>query len=419
MSLRRKSCNACFKSRRKCNRDYPTCASCRRTKKDCYYAYAMIPQPGLPDHLVSTESENTDGDDLVDTLMTAGNGVSTATDMLHPTILDFEPYQSAFPLEDMRQPDDAITSRSQFSFTSQQCSPAMFPSRIPSTSPTSSIPSFLGGLGDLQRVEGSTESWQWVINELKRCPRDLAMRGETLFLHKELYRSMMPAAIRTALGLSATYCLLNESNQHVMFQAIDAEVFDLLQTPSLSGVDIARAKNSGDDGGMTLIEELARLQALTLYQMIRMYEGGLEQRALVDLQRGIMTTRALQLLRRLRAERDNDHGWHAWIIAESIRRTVLTVYMFYAVYSIAIHGFCIDFPTIAKLPVSTSPELWHSGDLHPSQRWSNETERTLAYEDYTEAWMVSPHVTLLPFEKFLVVPCKGLEGVAAYSGAVL
>ncbi|CAN9231170.1 unnamed protein product [Alternaria alternata] len=319
----------------------------------------------------------------------------------------------------MRRPDDTITSRSQFSFTSQQYSPAMFPSQISSTSPTSSIPSFLADLGELQRVEGSTESWQWVINELKRCPRDFAMRGETLFLHKELYRSMMPAAIRTALGLSATYCLLNESNRHVMFQAIDAEVFDLLQTPSLSGVDIARAKNSGDDGGMILIEELARLQALTLYQMIRMYEGGLEQRALVDLQRGMMTTRALQLLRRLRAERDNDHGWHAWIIAESIRRTVLTVYMFYAVYSIAMHGFCIDFPTIAKLPVSTSPELWHSGDLHPPQRWSNEMEQTLLYEDYTEAWMVSPHVTLLPFEKFLVVPCKGLEGVAAYSDAAL
>ena len=132
-----------------------------------------------------------------------------------------------------------------------------------------------------------------------------------------------------------------------------------------------------------------------------------------------MTTRALQLLRRLRAERDNDYGWHAWIIAESIRRTVLTVYMFYAVYSIAIHGFCIDFPTIAKLPVSTSPELWHSGDVHPPQCWSNEMEQTLSYENYTEAWIVSPHVTLLPFEKFLVVPCKGLEGVAAYSNSAL
>ncbi|RYO31430.1 hypothetical protein AA0113_g11832 [Alternaria arborescens] len=358
----------------------------------------MIPQPGLPDHLFSTESENTDSDFLVDTLVTAEIGGSTATDM--------------------QQPDDAITSRSQSSFTSQQCSPAMFPSQIPSTLPTSSIPSFLGGLGDLQHVEGSTESWQWVINELKRCPHDLAMRGETLFLHKELYRNMMPAAIRTALGLSATYCLLNESNRHVMFQAIDAEVFDLLQTPSLSGVDIARAK-SGQDGGMTLIEELARLQALMVYQMIRMYDGGLEQRALVDLQRGIMTTRALQLLRILRAERDNDHGWHAWIIAESIRRTVLTIYMFYAVYSIAIHGFCIDFPTIAKLPVSTSRELWHSGDLHSPQCWSNEMGQTLSYEAYTEAWMVSPHVTLLPFQKFLVVPCKGLEGVAAYSDTAL
>ncbi|KAG9187908.1 hypothetical protein G6011_05779 [Alternaria panax] len=151
------------------------------------------------------------------------------------------------------------------------------------TLPALRIPSFFCVLGEIQRVEGYTDSWQWVMNELKRHPRDFAIRAEKTFLHRELYRNMMQVAIHTALSMPATYYLLNDNTQHIMFQAVDTEVFDLLETPPSLGVDSERATNSRDNGIMTLVEELARLQALVLYQMIRMYDGGLEQRAVVDL----------------------------------------------------------------------------------------------------------------------------------------
>ncbi|WYZ36903.1 hypothetical protein EsH8_II_000409 [Colletotrichum jinshuiense] len=279
----------------------------------------------------------------------------------------------------------------------------------------------MGGLGELQRVEGCTESWEWVINELKRCPRDFATRGETLFLHKELYRNTMPKPIRAALGTSATFCLINENNSQILFRVVDAEVVELLKTPPPLAADADGGdgdKGSGSSSGMTLIEELARLQALTLYQMMRMFGGGLEQRVAVDLQQGLLKTWALQLLRRSRAELSDGcletDDWHTWIVAESIRRTVMVIYMFYGMYSIAMHGFCVEFPTLAKLPVSTSPGSWQSEAAHLIRRRGIEAEQTLPYEEYTKSWTVSPPKTLHPFEKFLIIPCKGLEGIAAY-----
>lgn len=303
-------------------------------------------------------------------------------------------------------------------------------SRAPPTLPKLNIPNFLGGLGEVQRVDGSTESWRWVIGELKRCPRDFATRGETLFLHKHLYRDAMPRAIRAALGTSAAFCTLDEDKRQLLFRALDAEVLELLRTPPPMDTDEGRGHGSvegigvggisGSSIGLTLIEELARLQAFTLYQMMRMFGGGLEQRLVVEQQRDLLTTWALQLLRRSRAELGGDgHGapnvnahmdnWNIWIVAESIRRTVMVVYMFYGIYSLAMHGFCVEIPTLAKLPVSTAPASWHSEAAYMARSRSGEAQKTLTYEQFTHCWSVSPPERLDPFEKFLVVPCKGLE----------
>ncbi|PVH96481.1 hypothetical protein DM02DRAFT_535207 [Periconia macrospinosa] len=280
--------------------------------------------------------------------------------------------------------------------------------------PALSLPNFMGGIGELQRIEGSTDSWQWVIGELKRCPRDLAMNGETLFLHSQLYREVMPAVIRTAMGICAMYCIQNANNRDTTLRMIDDAVLELINSPSPMMTD-ASGEIHPESG---LLDELARLQAFALYQMIRMFSGGIEQRVTIDLQRGLLTTRALQLLRRSRIVLGDNlspiQNWNAWIVAESIRRTVLVIYMFYGMYSMAMHGVCVDFATLAKLPVSTSPASWQVQDARAVFGAGTETERTLPYEDYTQEWMVSTQKTLHPFEKFLIVPCKGLEGVRAF-----
>ncbi|KAK8054997.1 hypothetical protein PG993_000224 [Apiospora rasikravindrae] len=445
MSLRRKSCDACYHGRRKCDRDFPICGTCRRTRKTCHFAYspitAVISEPGYS--VIVSDVDNSGG------TRPLTNSASAATTLTEPTIdpTDTGPPepadsgmlldlvgggQSASPISSNRWPGNDATasgtcdSNSFFINWPHSPGPVSSSPRAPTRRPPGfSIPSYLGSLGELQRVEGSSESWQWLIDELKRCPRDLATRGETLFLHKELYRDALPSSIRAVVGVSAIFALLNDNNRQMLFRLVDAEVLELLQTaPPILDTNAdsdgrSGSRNGYSSNGLTLVEELARLQALTLYQMMRMFAGGLEQRVVVEQQHGLLTTWALRLLERsqagLAADKDDD-DWHAWLVAESIRRTVMTVYMFYSMYSLAMHGFCADFPTLAKLPVSASLGSWQSEAAHRTRHpgVGGRADRILAYDAYTQYWAVSPPKRMDPFEKFLIIPCKGFEGIAAY-----
>lgn len=396
MSLRRKSCNACFKGRRKCDRGYPICGTCRRTNKSCHYVYAPISSATLPDGSLSAGTEFTED-------FTAHANISS---------VDREGDQS-----------DCLPSQGQ-PLASASSSASL---RVRPTPPKLNISNFLGSLGEMQRMEGSTDSWRWVIGELKRCPRELATRGETLFLHKNLYRGAMPRAIRAALGNSAAFCMLDEDKRNLLFQVVDAEVLELLSTPPLMNEEENQGRGglgvvgSGGISGLTLMDELARLQAFTLYQMMRIFGGGPEQRFVVEQQRDLLTKWALQLLRRSMAELgggrhhapDSDtYDWHTWILAESIRRTVMIVYMFYGMYSLSTQGFCVELPTLAKLPVSKAPASWHSEAAYMARNSRGETPQTSTYEEYTDSWMKSTSEKIDPFDKFLLVSCKGLEAVS-------
>ncbi|KAG6367072.1 hypothetical protein INS49_001254 [Diaporthe citri] len=417
-SLRRRSCNACFKGRRKCDRGYPTCGTCRRTNKSCHYVYAPISSASQPDDPVSADTDTVD-------VVPAHADISS---------LGLEGDETDFLAGQGWSVSDAVSRTTHSGSTSLQHNPTAFPSSTSSelsyaqqTPPKLNIPNFLGGLGEVQRVDGSTDSWRWVIGELRRCPRDLATRGETLFLHKNLYGDAVPRAVRAALGTSAAFCMLEEDRRQLLFRALDAEVMELTRPPPPMGADEGLGRGgssvvSTSSSGLTLIEELARLQAFTLYQMMRMYGGGLEQRIVVQQQRGLLMKWALQLLRRSRAELGGDGDgasdagghvdcWHTWILAESIRRTVLVVYMFYGMYSLATEGFCNEIPTLAKLPVSATPASWHSEAAYLAHSRVGEAPKTMTYEEFTYYWMVSPPARLDPFDKFLVVPCKGFEGI--------
>ncbi|KAK2598782.1 hypothetical protein N8I77_012169 [Diaporthe amygdali] len=438
MSLRRKSCDACFKGRRKCDRNYPACGTCQRTKKSCHYAYAPISSAtsSLPGDSISADTNiNAATAAVTETTGDTAGGLLGPGDIF---LFDYGGDQSD-SFSGQRWPiSNAASGTTRSSSTRLQRNPTTLPSSSTPSSvswcasprlPKLNIPNFLGGLGEVQRVDGSTDSWRWVIDELKRCPRDLATRGENLFMHKHLYRDAMPRAVRAALGSSAAFCMLNENNRQLLFRALDAEVLELLRPPppldedESPGHGYMGANASSSIGSrMSLIEELARLQAFTLFQMMRMYGGGLEQRVIVEQQRDLLTTWALQLLRRSRAELGDDGHrasdvdgdcWHDWIVAESIRRTVMIVYMFYGMYSLATQGFCVEIPTLSKLPVSAAPASWHSEAAYLARSRSGEAQQTLTYEEFTQCWMVSLPKTVDPFDKFLVVPCKGFDGIAA------
>ncbi|KAI9147326.1 Transcription factor gsfR2 [Paramyrothecium foliicola] len=387
MSLRRKSCNACFKSRRKCDLQYPACATCRRTKKTCSYAYAPPNQDQGPGGEQSF-------------------GAVTATDwanvepMMHNELLAWaeETTNHVGSQAFLGQTSSTFECSSTSSSDHDNITTRLFSSSEASYSPpsTPSPLSLVGPLGEPLPIEGSTETWQWVTNQLKSYPRDFAHQAQNVFIHSQLYREYMPRSIQAAFGISSTSCLVTDSNRRMLFRVVDNEVLGLLESTAEP----------------TLLDELAKIQALLLYQMIRLFQGGIEQRAMAEQQQGLLMTWSLKLVRRCEAELRNGElvDWQTWILAECIRRTAIVVYMLYGINSIFREGICIGFPTLAKLPMSRSTTSWDSEEQY--RRFSG-VANVVPYEAFTALWLVSTDGRLGPFEKLLVAACRGLDTVMA------
>jgi hypothetical protein len=271
--------------------------------------------------------------------------------------------------------------------------PRLMPSTV--SHALSSPPALIGLLGEVQPVQGSNRTWQWVIDELKRYPQDFAQQAQNVFIHPELYRDSMPKFIQAAFGISSSSCLLTENNQRMLFRIVDTEVLGLLSPTDEP----------------TLLEELAKNQSLLLYQMIRLFCGGIQQRMVAEQQQGVLMTWALKLVRRCKAELGGNElmSWNTWILAESIRRTAILIYMLYGVNSIFREGICVGFPTLAKLPMSMSHTSWDSEEEY--RRCSSQIN-VVSYEAFTNLWLTSTSRDLGPFEKLLVGACRGVDAVS-------
>lgn len=377
MSLRRKSCNGCFKGRRKCNLAYPTCDTCQKTKKICRYVYPPSSPP-------RSDNDSTASDSSIAQLAINDDTFESLMSVLNDSTMD---YISTGDISGLFEPLSQLPDPG-------SASSLMIPEPPPSL--LESIGRFVGSLGEAQPIQGSTQSWQWVIDELKHFLPELAQKGQTIFIHRDLYRHSMPQAIRTSLGVCSMSCMLSETNRDMLFRIIDAEALGLLQPRNPT----------------TLIDDLAILQALVIYQMIRLFYGDITQRMLAEQQQDILMTSALKLVVRLQSEPSKAR--HAWIIAESIRRTAIIVYMLYGVNSVFRDGVCIGLHTLVKLPLSTTLSDWDS----PSDQ-NTGSDSTITYENFLARWLVSTPRSLDRFEKLLLIPCQGLDSVNAYANSTV
>jgi hypothetical protein len=103
----------------------------------------------------------------------------------------------------------------------------------------------------------------------------------------------------------------------------------------------------------SLLEHLARMQAMVLYQILWLSNSNIQQHAAAEQQKSLVGTWGLKLLQRANLElKDAQSKREDWILLESIRRTVMVTFMLHGVYSILHYGVCLELLTSAVLPVS-------------------------------------------------------------------
>jgi hypothetical protein len=220
---------------------------------------------------------------------------------------------------------------------------------VPSTAATS--PS----RHDLKRYINQIQDWntQWVAN------------GSNPYIHSQLYCTQFPTGLQVAYTVLSTYTNRTEANANMTMKIVDDQATKLLVDNGVVFDDFGgeMQTGSGNTAPLSIIDELARVHALIIYQTICLFDGDIRSRHLAELRfhvlvrwvtqlvesaghrlsQLLLASDALLLTQRVpHSTSSHKNGtqrlWETWILAESIRRTWLTSMGLYAAYYILQQG---------------------------------------------------------------------------------
>ncbi|KAJ5896426.1 uncharacterized protein N7473_005825 [Penicillium subrubescens] len=351
---RQKSCVACAEGKRRCNRQTPQCSRCLGRGLKCTYI----------------------------------NGSSAKKRHKSLVVADLQPIESEFydnlddilslwsPNSDSLIDSSSATASWHTGSPSLLDTPLLFPAIF---FPETAAPD------------------KWSITQSLRCvksfPQMFARSRRTPFIHQRLYDTYLPNAIQDAFTVSAAYCTRAPGTEDMSLRVLEAKTASLLQQVNQT----------------TSVEELlASVQALMLFHIIQLFDGDIRQRSLAE--RNMDTLRTWTTRLQVQAE-DLGHAtsWQEWILAESIRRTVIFSALIDSLYSSLKHGYCKNVKALSMLPFTSRPELW---DLTTSAAWLTESSQSgsevVLYGDFSMAWENGRVLGELDyFQKLLLIPCVG------------
>ncbi|KAM0522587.1 hypothetical protein ACHAPE_002179 [Trichoderma viride] len=207
------------------------------------------------------------------------------------------------------------------------------------------------------------------------------------FIHAHLYKDDLPSCLQNAFTATAAYFARTAANKGLIFRIIKGHCNALLDQPEVG-------PDAGEDTVVHgTLHHLARTQALLIYQIIRLFDGDIRSRAQAENCMEILLSWAGQLWES--ASKDAELAifdkasmassvttdrcggmsdpnafrvdgsvpalWHAWYVAESIRRTYVAIIFVQGMYQMLKQGwaFC---PGGVSFTVTNG--LWDSPSAH-------------------------------------------------------
>lgn len=215
-----------------------------------------------------------------------------------------------------------------------------------------------------------------VAKRLARMPRTFAEQGQTSFIHRRQLEQTCHPALQDAMSACALYCLRGVANQALVFRNLEHRCQQL--TTGTNALFSSRT------------DLLAALQALLLYQMIRLFDGDIRLRAHAEVDAPVAilwashlracTSNATQtaLVSQTPATTtiaaiDCESDWQSWLVDESVRRTVITTFMLQGVYNFLKCGQ--DSPPELSFTFTAQAALWSAQSNIAWRKAQEERER--------------------------------------------
>ncbi|KAJ4311994.1 hypothetical protein N0V94_007676 [Neodidymelliopsis sp. IMI 364377] len=185
------------------------------------------------------------------------------------------------------------------------------------------------------------------------------------------------------MSADALYRMQNAGTKSIVHQILHNNVQNLLVT-----TNAAQSSNS---------DLLAALQALLLYQIMRLFDGDIRLRACAEADEATTVLWASELRSRachvalpryplapmtsIAASTDSKEEWQEWLFSESIRRTVVTTFMLQGVYNYIKTGH--DKPTVVGVFFSAQERLWNA---QSEVGWCNARQETVELQVSISCW---------------------------------
>ncbi|KAF2270844.1 hypothetical protein CC78DRAFT_3278 [Lojkania enalia] len=381
-STRKKSCRDCVKSKRRCDLGYPCCKRCFTKGLNCVYPNASVNEAEevvvrltTPDILPLANDEAT--------AVEVGSGGSYQLPRPAPGI-DPHLLQSSDSSSPESVQDDSHYDPHQY--RSLEVPPI--------------YDQLLGQLHDISHLsEGQIRA---SIKRLRSFIPQLAYLGSTPFMHAAQYSNWQPSAYQDSCSLSALYLIRTPDTTPILRKSIDAKVSSLVASSS----------------GWTLAEHLAAVQALIIYQIIRLFDADLGLQQLAEKQdKHLLEVWSAHLWKRYFNEKQTFPSCHdSWAFEESLRRTVLLSVFLRGIWNcVRSGGYCDQVHILARLPLTRDFSLWQSdvGEWNRKAEGTMYAKSLMAYLDFTAGWKngaTTDHLT--EWEKLLIIACRGKEDPA-------
>ncbi|KAI1660191.1 hypothetical protein F4813DRAFT_387057 [Daldinia decipiens] len=316
-SSRQKSCNACVRSKRRCDQRIPACANCTKKKRLCIYGQQSDTQSygnsaGVPTSLDSFNGppSTSYGDDFV---LDDGN-VPTTTMGIDVDIFPDETIHLDSTFESLLDSMDGyrfgdLPGLPDFSGRDTQI--ASIPkSKILSPENYSRMVAVCDDYAPWQLEDSSTRI-AYAMKTFKGFHKTIAQDNSTIYMHRHLYLTNTSPCILQAFSVCVLYTNQTEANRGFVLRVLHENIHNLKTT------------------------KLARVHALLVYQTIRMLDGNatLGQQADGDVPLLEAWNEELHKIRdNLEDFAELDvaeirnkppESWECWLFAESIRRTYM------------------------------------------------------------------------------------------------
>lgn len=424
-STRKKSCRACVKSKRRCDLGYPYCKRCYSKGLDCVYPIASSSSSSATAPLRRKKPLSHEDQLPAEVVLRQGTPelqLPLASVVASTTGINFvlDPIFDSTDLESICFGATAVESSSGGSSSSAegvderwntweiQPTPQTAPLQWPIPQLTRElIPSIIA-----PTYLNSAQVF-YIVQALLDFVPNMAYSGSTTFLHKDLYQSQSQSHERSTfqdcVAISALYMAHNTRNQHILASTITSKISHLISTSK----------------SWTLSQHLAAVQALIIYQVIRLFDTTLNLQDQAARHNALLELWTAHLWKRFFNESLSHTSCHnAFVFNESVRRTVMmSVFVRCAWSCVTRDGLVDQLHVLARLPITRDVGVWKDG----GGEWGSmglermrERERLCSYEGFVEGWSIGGGADgdgdggggvrgLDAFSRLLLAACRGKE----------